>query len=76
MTIKDKLELLTPREVQVIKLVCREMTNEEIAEELELSPRTVETHRARIMNRLDIKSTIGLVYFAIKSRLIKVKIAK
>lgn len=76
MTVKKKLELLTDREIQVIRLVCKEMTNEEIANELELSPRTVETHRARIMDRLGIKSTIGLVYFAIQSKLIKIRIAK
>lgn len=74
MIIKNKLELLTPREVQVIKLICKELTNEEIADKLDLSSRTVETHRARIMTRLGIKTTIGLVYFALQSRLVKIKI--
>lgn len=55
---------LTEREIQVIQLVCLDFTNKEIAKHLYLSPRTIESHRARIMERINVKSVSGLVVYA------------
>lgn len=56
--------ILTEREIQVIQLVCLDFTNKEIAKHLYLSPRTIESHRARIMERINVKSVSGLVVYA------------
>lgn len=63
---------LTRREVEVMELVCRECTNAEIAERLFISPRTVEGHRQRIIQKIGAKNTIGMVIFAIKEGLVDV----
>lgn len=56
---------LTKREVEVLGLIARGMTNREIAEKLFLSFRTINTHRTNIMQKLDIHDTAGLVRHAI-----------
>jgi DNA-binding NarL/FixJ family response regulator len=55
---------LTKREVEIIGLVCREMSSKEIAAALFLSEFTVNTHRKNILRKLDIKNVAGLVNFA------------
>jgi DNA-binding NarL/FixJ family response regulator len=55
----NKLSKLTEREIEIIKLIKEGCTNKEIAEKLFLSPRTVETHRARILKKLDIKNSLS-----------------
>lgn len=61
----DNEETLTPREVDVVKLICQEKTNQEIADILFLSPRTVESHRQRILDKIGAKNTVGIVIYAI-----------
>ncbi len=61
----DNEETLTSREIDVVKLICQEKTNQEIAEVLFLSPRTVESHRQRILDKIGAKNTVGLVIYAI-----------
>jgi DNA-binding NarL/FixJ family response regulator len=61
---------LTPREIEVLKLVCREMSNKEIASALEIGIRTVETYRERITQKVGAKNLAGLVMFAIKEKLL------
>jgi two-component system response regulator NreC len=61
---------LTPRESQVLRLIARGHTNAEIAEDLSLSVRTVETHRTRIQQRLGLSSRPDLVRYALDHRLI------
>lgn len=61
----------TDREIEVIKLVCLEFSNKEIANQLQLSQRTIETHRVRIMERMNVKSVAGLVAYAYSNGLIK-----
>jgi len=56
---------LTQRQRQIIQLVAEGKQNKEIATALSLSPRTVEFHKARIMNKLHIRTTAGLTRFAI-----------
>ena len=59
----NKLSKLTEREIEIIKLIKDGYTNKEIAKTLFLSPRTVETHRARILKKLDIKNSLSLVKY-------------
>jgi len=59
----NKLSKLTEREIEIIKLIKNGSTNKEIAEQLFLSPRTVETHRARILKKLDLKNSLSLVKY-------------
>ncbi len=61
LTISARLDILTPKERQIIKLVVDGKSSQKIAGELGLSPRTVENHRARIMDKLHINSTVELV---------------
>ncbi len=67
---EHSLEILTRREREVLTLVARGLTNKDIAREKGISPRTVESHRARIMNKLNITSVAGLTRFAISKNLI------
>lgn len=64
-TLFDDNDELTDREKEVVKLVCEELTNQEIAERLCLSPRTVETHRQRILDKIGAKNTVGIVIYAL-----------
>ena len=66
---KSPLEKLTPRQREILKLIAEGRTNKEIALMLDLSIKTVETHRTQLMERLDIHDVAGLVRFAIKSGL-------
>jgi len=56
---------LSDREKDVVKLICQECTNNEIAEKLFISPRTVESHRQRIVEKIGAKNTVGIVIYAI-----------
>ncbi|NLG63008.1 MAG: response regulator transcription factor [Candidatus Cloacimonetes bacterium] len=60
---------LRPRELEVLQLICRGLSNRDIAEELGLSVNTVSVHRANIMNRLDIHKTADLVVYAMRNGL-------
>ena len=62
---------LTPRERQVLQLVAEGKTTKETANLLNISAKTAETHRARIMEKLDIHETAGLVRYAIRRGLIR-----
>jgi two-component system, NarL family, response regulator DegU len=55
----------------IVGLLCQELTNKEIGDRLGLSERTVENHRYRILEKLNLKSTIGLVRYAYDSGIIK-----
>lgn len=59
----------TQRELNVIDLICRECTNKEIADQLYISARTVEGIRMRIIEKMNVKNTVGLVIYAIKTGL-------
>jgi DNA-binding NarL/FixJ family response regulator len=61
--------LLTSREKEVLDLIVKEMTSEEIAQKLFISKKTVDTHRAHLLEKSQSRSTIGLVKFAIKNGL-------
>lgn len=61
---------LTERERLVIKYICMEFTALEIAQKLDVSPRTVEAIKDRLMERFGVKNTAGLVFYAVKNNLI------
>jgi DNA-binding NarL/FixJ family response regulator len=67
----DEVLVFTERELEVIALVCLEFSNKEIASQLKLSQRTIETHRVRIMERMNVKTVAGLVVYAYTKGLIK-----
>lgn len=62
--------LLTPRELQVLRLIARGNTNRQIAKTLLLSVRTVDSHRANLMNKLGTSSRADLVQYAIDHHLL------
>ncbi|PBJ14250.1 response regulator transcription factor [Flavobacterium sp. ACN6] len=62
--------ILSPRELEIIILIALEYSGKEISEKLFISSHTVETHRKNIMKKLNIKSSIGLVKYALKNNLI------
>jgi two-component system response regulator DegU len=62
---------LSDREKDIVGLLCQELTNKEIGDRLGLSERTIENHRYRIIEKLSLKSTIGLVRYAYESGIIK-----
>jgi two-component system, NarL family, response regulator NreC len=68
--VTDPLDLLTGREREVLQLIAEGKTNKEIATSLTLSVYTVEAHRGRLMEKLNLHSTGELVRFAVRSGLI------
>jgi len=64
-------EPLSTRELEVLQLVCQGLSNNEIAEKLFLSPKTVEGHKAKLMLKTETKNTVSLVMFAIKNHLVE-----
>lgn len=68
--VTNPLDLLTPREREVLQLVAEGKTNKEIALLLTLSVYTVDSHRSRLMEKLNLNSTGDLVRFAIRNGLI------
>jgi DNA-binding NarL/FixJ family response regulator len=67
----DEPPELTPREQEVVKLVAEAHTNREIAEILHLSEKTVESHRARVLQKLGMRDRVELVRYAIRSGLVE-----
>ncbi len=69
---KEKLQKeLSNREMEVLKLFAEGMSNRQIADKLFISVRTVETHKTNIMKKINIKTTVDLVKFAIKNNIIE-----
>ena len=62
--------LLTAREMEVLQLICQEYTNSEIGDQLFLSPRTVETYRRTMMEKIGCRNTVGLVLYALRRGII------
>ncbi|MEA3504840.1 MAG: response regulator transcription factor [Bacteroidota bacterium] len=68
---EDKTKLLTKRELEILKNIAEGLHYKAIGEKLFISARTVETHKNNIMQKLHIKTTIELVKYAIKNKLIE-----
>ena len=62
--------VISEREKEVLSLVCMEYTAQEIASRMDISPRTVEAIKDRLMERFGVKNSVGLVFFAMKNSLI------
>lgn len=67
---EPSIEKLTKREFEILELVCNGHSNQEIADKLFLSLRTVTTHRSNLNSKLGVKNTAGLMAYAIKHRLV------
>jgi DNA-binding NarL/FixJ family response regulator len=66
----NSLDILTPRQREVLQLVAEGATAKEVAAQLRISPRTVEYHKYRVMAVLDVKTNADLVQYAIKAGLV------
>lgn len=64
---------LTLREKEIIQLIADELSNQEISDRLHISLRTVETHRRNIMQKLEVRSVVSLIRYAIKHRIISLR---
>jgi DNA-binding NarL/FixJ family response regulator len=69
--VTDRYDTLSEREREVFQLVAEGLSNKEVADVLHISPATVETHRARLMEKLDIHSTAELVLCAVRKGVIR-----
>jgi DNA-binding NarL/FixJ family response regulator len=72
----DGPDVLTEREREVVQLLAQAKSNKEIAAALDISVRTVETHRATIMRKLEINSIVELVHYAVRKKLVQIKDGK
>ncbi|HUC83422.1 MAG TPA: response regulator transcription factor [Flavisolibacter sp.] len=61
---------ISDKEKEVLQYICMEFTAQEIAQKMEISPRTVEAIKDRLMERFGSKNTAGLVFFAVKNNLV------
>lgn len=68
--VKDSIDSLTKRELEIIILITEGLTSKEIAGRLNISYKTVETHRVSIFQKLELKSVVDLVKFAIRKNII------
>jgi DNA-binding NarL/FixJ family response regulator len=68
--VQDSYDLLTPREKKLLQLIAEGKTNKEIAALLNLSPFTVETHRARILQKLNLHSVPQLILYAVRKGIV------
>ena len=66
-----KRDLLTPREREIVQLLAEGKSNKEVATTLGISPKTIETHRANIMRKLNLHSVSELVRFAVRNRMVE-----
>jgi len=68
---KNKLPIkLSNREKQILELICQGLTNSQIAKKLGISPKTVDAHRTRLMEKTNTKNAANLVHYAIKHNLL------
>jgi DNA-binding NarL/FixJ family response regulator len=63
--------VLSDQEVRVVQLICQEKTSQEIADALFISRKTVESHRERIMAKIEAKNMVGIAIYAVKHQLVK-----
>jgi DNA-binding NarL/FixJ family response regulator len=61
---------VTDKEKDVLRYICMEFTSQEIGQKMDISPRTVESIKERLMERFGVKNTAGLVFFAVKNSLV------
>jgi len=69
----DSVSKITSREIEVLRLIADGCSNKEIAKRLNISVRTVETHRKNLMQKLNVKSVAGLIKYSIANNFTKIK---
>ena len=67
----SNIELLTPREREVVQLVAEGLSNKQVSRQLEVSIKTVETHRGAAMRKAGLSSTADLVRYAVRNHLVQ-----
>jgi DNA-binding NarL/FixJ family response regulator len=68
--IEKETSHLTPREIEIIRLITQEFSTAQIADKLFISPRTVDTHRKNILQKTGVKTIVGLMRFAYENELL------
>lgn len=63
---------LKDKEIEFLQFVCTEMTYKQIADKMNLSPKTIDGYRDNLFHKLDVKSRVGLVLYAVKKNIIKI----
>ncbi|WP_452224919.1 response regulator [Lacinutrix chionoecetis] len=66
-------DYFTKREMEVLELICKQYTTNDIAEKLFISPRTVEGHRNNLLLKTEVKNVAGLVIYALKNKMISLE---
>ncbi len=70
---KDKVEeKLSQRELEFLNLACSELTYKQVADEMNLSPKTIDGYRESLFNKLRVRSRVGLVLYAVKNNMVEV----
>lgn len=69
--VHDEISSLTQRELEILKMIALENSNTEIADQLYISPKTVETHRKNLMKKIGVKNSLGVYKFAVKHQLLE-----
>lgn len=71
--VDNPMRQITPQEFKVLKHVCRQMSSEEIANEMNLSINTIIRHRHSLKNKVGVKNSIGLALFALQNKIMKME---
>lgn len=69
--VQNELSSLTTRELEILKMIALENSNTEIADQLFISSKTVETHRKNLMKKIGVKNSLGVYKFAVKHQLLE-----
>ncbi len=70
---KDKTgNKLSDREVEFLNLACSELTYKQVADQMNLSPKTIDGYRESLFNKLRVRSRVGLVLYAVKNKMVRV----
>lgn len=67
---EEKKEAISKREMQILIMITKELTNEQIAEKLNIAKRTVDSHRQNLLYKLNVRNTAGLINYAHRKKLI------
>ncbi|HSP40032.1 MAG TPA: response regulator transcription factor [Gillisia sp.] len=68
----ESADKLSNREVEFLNLACSELTYKQVADEMNLSPKTIDGYRESLFNKLGVRSRVGLVLYAVKNKLVQV----
>jgi len=69
----NEMPVFTKKENEVLRLICRGYSTEEMADELNISKRTIEGYRLKLLQKTSLKNTINLVIFAIRNKLVTIE---